>query len=531
MPKYEIINETRDIGGTVVYRIKALDSFDDVRSGDLGGFIESGSSLSQKGRCWVYDDSVVMGAAQVMDDAKVRNQSIVRGMAVIRGEASIQTSIIEGYITVRGASKVINSNIKGADVIEGAQVIRDRFDFDEESNTSNALGINDFIDLDYDDSAYSYEIDDESNDYEDNAYYYGSDYDSDDYEDSDYDDRGYDSDDYGSDYDDDRDYDSNDYEDTDYDSNDYGDDYDSNDYEDADYDGSEYDDDYAATDYDDSDELEDISTQKSKSGNFKLIGVIIGVLLVVIVGFLGIRMLMGVFFKEPEVNLIDSLGSEPMELVSLDTTTVTTMDNMIDGGMTNIDTTDDIDSITEVGIDNTDVNEGVEVETTIVSVIPETTISEVLIETTVEDGGTDPLVEDGAIVSDSRYERKVTSYLGLLRSSNSDSHISRIYGKEVTALTSYGDSDKKRIQEFIDKEINSVDVHYQAKLNTMDESERPDARRYYTDGVRILSNELQVQLDVLTGISGQLGDEGLDALIKVEGIISKFKDDILSKFS
>ena len=50
MKKYELIREdTIKIDSITLYRIKALKAFGELRKGDLGGYIEKESNLSQKG--------------------------------------------------------------------------------------------------------------------------------------------------------------------------------------------------------------------------------------------------------------------------------------------------------------------------------------------------------------------------------------------------------------------------------------------------------------------------------------------------
>lgn len=49
LKKYELTSESVCFSGYTLYRIKALKSFEDVKEGDLGGFIESENNLSQNG--------------------------------------------------------------------------------------------------------------------------------------------------------------------------------------------------------------------------------------------------------------------------------------------------------------------------------------------------------------------------------------------------------------------------------------------------------------------------------------------------
>ncbi len=63
--KYEITDITMIFLGRTLHRIKALENFDGVKAGDLGGWIEKEDNLSQEGLAWVFDDARVFGDARV----------------------------------------------------------------------------------------------------------------------------------------------------------------------------------------------------------------------------------------------------------------------------------------------------------------------------------------------------------------------------------------------------------------------------------------------------------------------------------
>jgi len=52
--KYELTNQKVYIDNKTLYRIRALKDFENVKNGDLGGYIRSENNLSQEGNCWVY---------------------------------------------------------------------------------------------------------------------------------------------------------------------------------------------------------------------------------------------------------------------------------------------------------------------------------------------------------------------------------------------------------------------------------------------------------------------------------------------
>lgn len=63
MKKYELTDETIEVYGTALHRIKALKDFGNVKKGELGGYVESEHNLSQEGNCWVCGNAEVCGNA------------------------------------------------------------------------------------------------------------------------------------------------------------------------------------------------------------------------------------------------------------------------------------------------------------------------------------------------------------------------------------------------------------------------------------------------------------------------------------
>lgn len=61
--KYEMTSIAIEWQGRKLYRIKALKSFGNVKAGDIGGYIENESNLSQTGNAWVYDEAKVYDEA------------------------------------------------------------------------------------------------------------------------------------------------------------------------------------------------------------------------------------------------------------------------------------------------------------------------------------------------------------------------------------------------------------------------------------------------------------------------------------
>ena len=88
--KYEMLYYDKiEMEGHTLYRIKALKDFKNVKTGDLGGYIERKENLSQKGNCWVYGDARVCGNACVCGNARVFGEAYVYDNARVCGDAKI----------------------------------------------------------------------------------------------------------------------------------------------------------------------------------------------------------------------------------------------------------------------------------------------------------------------------------------------------------------------------------------------------------------------------------------------------------
>lgn len=104
--KYEMLYYDKiEMEGHTLYRIKALKDFKNVKTGDLGGYIERKENLSQKGNCWVYGDAYVFGDARVYGNAYVFDNAYVFGSAEVCGSAWIYDRA-----EVCGSAKISKAN-------------------------------------------------------------------------------------------------------------------------------------------------------------------------------------------------------------------------------------------------------------------------------------------------------------------------------------------------------------------------------------------------------------------------------------
>jgi carbonic anhydrase/acetyltransferase-like protein (isoleucine patch superfamily) len=87
--KYKLTKNKKTIGKITLYQIEALKDFSDIKKGDLGGWIEKESNLSQQGDCWVSCRARVSGNAIVSDNAWVFGNAWVSCRAWVSGNARV----------------------------------------------------------------------------------------------------------------------------------------------------------------------------------------------------------------------------------------------------------------------------------------------------------------------------------------------------------------------------------------------------------------------------------------------------------
>ena len=87
MKKFILTDETIEMFGVTLHRIKAVRSFGNIKEGDLGGFVEKEENISENLEAWVYGDAKVWGNAEVCDNAKVCDNAEVWGNAKVWGNA------------------------------------------------------------------------------------------------------------------------------------------------------------------------------------------------------------------------------------------------------------------------------------------------------------------------------------------------------------------------------------------------------------------------------------------------------------
>lgn len=144
--KYELLlDDSITLDGHILYRIRALRSFGNVKKGDIGGYIEGERNLVHYGTAWIFNNACVYEFARVHDNAiilddahvyghsKIYNESIVKDHAKIYDYAEIyHNSVISDQSCVYEFAKVFDyakienhSQVKGEAQINGYSIVCD----------------------------------------------------------------------------------------------------------------------------------------------------------------------------------------------------------------------------------------------------------------------------------------------------------------------------------------------------------------------------------------------------------------------
>ena len=75
MKKYELTTNTKKAYGRTLFQIRALKDFGNVKTGDLGGYIEKEGNLSHAGDAWIYNNALVYGNAKISGSAEIKDNS------------------------------------------------------------------------------------------------------------------------------------------------------------------------------------------------------------------------------------------------------------------------------------------------------------------------------------------------------------------------------------------------------------------------------------------------------------------------
>lgn len=90
--KFELTADRIKSNGVTLHRIKALIDFGDVKAGELGGYVEKETNLSQYGDARIYSDAKVSGTARINGSACISGDALVYGNAWMCGNAQVSST-------------------------------------------------------------------------------------------------------------------------------------------------------------------------------------------------------------------------------------------------------------------------------------------------------------------------------------------------------------------------------------------------------------------------------------------------------
>ena len=143
MKKYELIKETETCSKRrIIYRIRALKDFSDIKAGDVGGWVCSENNLSQEGDCWIYDDAKCLDDARVYDNAKMYINAIMFGNSVMYDNAvMLNNSIMYDNSKMFNKAKMFDNAImcNNARVYDNAKMYDNAIMYDNAEMYDNAI--------------------------------------------------------------------------------------------------------------------------------------------------------------------------------------------------------------------------------------------------------------------------------------------------------------------------------------------------------------------------------------------------------
>ena len=139
MKKYRLSDETRiwhsqndePRSPIILWQLIATMDFNDVASGNKGGWVEDESALAHEGHCWIYDEnSVVFAGARVCNNARITQPCVISHRAQVGGNSWLDAAqvshgaIISDNVTIQQAIVRGECHIYGnARVLHHSQVI------------------------------------------------------------------------------------------------------------------------------------------------------------------------------------------------------------------------------------------------------------------------------------------------------------------------------------------------------------------------------------------------------------------------
>lgn len=126
--KFEVVeSDSIKYKGRTLYRIRALRDGEHFDAGDLGGYVENESNLSQYGNSWIAGEAKVMDDAIISGDAIVTDKCVVCEGVEVTGNSYLQDRCqASGEFIIDLPSQ---SNIGGKSIITKKPICLNAFDY------------------------------------------------------------------------------------------------------------------------------------------------------------------------------------------------------------------------------------------------------------------------------------------------------------------------------------------------------------------------------------------------------------------
>lgn len=110
MKKFKLTKNKIKAYGRELYQIKALKDFNDVKKGDLGGYIEVEANLSHDGDCWVYDFASARDNARLLDNSTMKDCAAISNNVMLLNNATMADyTIASGCLVIANDTKLLGN--------------------------------------------------------------------------------------------------------------------------------------------------------------------------------------------------------------------------------------------------------------------------------------------------------------------------------------------------------------------------------------------------------------------------------------
>ena len=152
--KYEILMDeenTIEWKGHTLHRIKALIDFNDVRKGDIGGYVEKEKNLSQYGDCWIYNNAKAMDSSRLYDNSAMYDYSIMFDNSIMRDNSEMHDdSELHGNSAMYNNSMMFdNSSMHDSSIMYDSSEMHDNSTLNNSAKLYGKLfsKVDDFIEI------------------------------------------------------------------------------------------------------------------------------------------------------------------------------------------------------------------------------------------------------------------------------------------------------------------------------------------------------------------------------------------------